>query len=98
MANTVVVQKWEESERGWGTRPDGYTLHLSVTDRDSYVKEYWARMPDTVPAEYSRPAGTAYTTEVDDLTYLTVRQSANGIERAGAPPNDPGYDGWVSRK
>lgn len=25
----VICQKWEESERGWGTRPNGYSLHLA---------------------------------------------------------------------
>jgi len=23
-----VVQAWEESERGWGVRPDGLSIHL----------------------------------------------------------------------
>ena len=34
--NEVVVQKWEESERGWGTRPDGFSLHLT----EAYIQAF----------------------------------------------------------
>ncbi|OGZ11915.1 MAG: hypothetical protein A2942_01995 [Candidatus Lloydbacteria bacterium RIFCSPLOWO2_01_FULL_50_20] len=36
----VLCQKWEESERGWGTRPDGYSLHKSDADREQYIREH----------------------------------------------------------
>ncbi len=32
---TVIIQNWEESERGWGTRPDGWTIHI---DREQSVR------------------------------------------------------------
>lgn len=54
---TVVIQTWMESERGWGVRPDGYSLHRTNADLEAYVKKYWDGMPDKAPAEYSRPAG-----------------------------------------
>ncbi len=38
--NAVVVQKWEETERGWGVRPDGFSLHLTDADRSAYIGEY----------------------------------------------------------
>ena len=37
----VVCQYWEESERGWGVRPDGCSLHLTEADRKQFIKEYW---------------------------------------------------------
>lgn len=52
----IFVQLWDESERGWGVRPDGVSIHLNQQARDAYIKAYWDRMPDTVPDEYSRPA------------------------------------------
>lgn len=55
----VWVMEWEESERGWGTRPDGVSLHKSKADCDAYVKKYWEGMPDRAPDEYSRPCWTA---------------------------------------
>lgn len=36
---TIVYQEWTESERGWGKRPDGYTLHLTKLDCLDYVKQ-----------------------------------------------------------
>lgn len=77
----VLRQDWLESERGWGIRPDGYSLHVNEEDRDRFVEEYWARMPDEVPESYSRPDGSAYPHEVDLRTYAEVAKSACGIRR-----------------
>jgi hypothetical protein len=93
---TVVVQKWEESERDWGVRPDGYSLHADEGARHAYVDAYWARMPDTTPDEYSRPSGTPYTAKValsDDeqkqmITKLGIRRYSSDY------PGDEGPDGW----
>jgi hypothetical protein len=51
----VVCQDWTEHERGWGSRPDGYTLHLTFADRDIYVEGYnstYNNLP-TAPDEYT---------------------------------------------
>lgn len=58
----VVLQvlRWEESERGWGTRPDGFSVHASAEEMADYVKSYWNGMPDRIPDEYSRPAGDCH--------------------------------------
>lgn len=83
----AICQEWEESERGWGVRPDGFTLHLSLADRDAWIKAYWARMPDSPPDEYSRPSGQAYWCEVDKTTYQELEQSTNqGIWGKGNSP------------
>lgn len=92
----VVVQKWEESERGWGTRPDGFSLHLTDADRQSFIKEYWDRMPDEALDEYSRPDGKPYKAEVDAETFTKVKTSKNGIRDSGRPPGSGGTDGWRS--
>ena len=56
--NEVFHQPWIESERGWGVRPDGYSLHLSEADRDLYIEAYWHSMPPgAAPTEYSKPGG-----------------------------------------
>lgn len=56
----ILVQRWEESERGWGTRPDGYSIHLSKKDLDIFINEYWEKMPNQVPDVYSRPYGEPF--------------------------------------
>ena len=94
----ITVQKWEESERGWGTRPDGFSLHLNQADRESFIKGYWDSMPDSVRDEYSRPDGTPYTAEVDLETFINISESKNGLRRRGNPPGSGGIDGWVSAK
>jgi hypothetical protein len=91
---TLIVQKWEESERGWGTRPDGYSLHCSLSDRATFIRKYWDGMPDEVPDEYSRPCGAPYAWNADEETYKKVQESTNGIWCRGTPPGSQGTDGW----
>lgn len=75
----VYCQQWEESERGWGVRPDGYSLHLTPEDAKAYIEAYWKEQPKEVPDEYERPCGTPYLTEVDRKTHNAIKRSANGI-------------------
>ncbi len=82
----VILQKWEESERGWGETPDGFSLHLTDADRVQYIKDYWAPLPDDIPEEYSRPCEEPYEAEVDAETYLAISVSSNGIREYGDPP------------
>lgn len=56
---TVYLETWTESEAGWGTRPDGVTLHLTREDYQKYVDEYWEREKKSNPSgatpyEYTR--------------------------------------------
>ena len=76
---TVVRQDWLESERGWGCRPDGYSLHMTDEHRVRYIEEYWRSMPDSVPDEYSRPCGDPERFAVDKNTYDQVVASDKGI-------------------
>lgn len=36
---TAYLQPWTESERGWGSRPDGHTLHATLEARNAFVKK-----------------------------------------------------------
>lgn len=82
----VICQEWLETERGWGTRPDGYSLHLIRTDlllKDAdvraFIREYWESMPDEVQDEYSKPCGEHYVCEIDGETYCKLKESKNGL-------------------
>lgn len=77
----VIRQEWWESERGWGHRPDGYSLHLSEDDRKAFIADYWARQPNAVPATYSLPIGDPQTVQVDLSTYRLIKLSKNGLRR-----------------
>ena len=100
--NNAICQKWEESERGWGIRPDGYSLHLNEEDRKQYIEDYWDRMPDEVPDEYERPSGEPYITTVDDETLEEIKNSKSGIRRYrhNYPEYPPGgeHTGWVNMR
>ena len=49
-------QPWEESEKNWGVRPDGYTLHMTPTDAKSYIKAFNDKLPEgPAPDVYTRP-------------------------------------------
>ena len=74
----VVKVRWEESEQGWGCRPDGYSLHRNSKDADEFIKDYWDRMPNDVPSEYSRPLGRDIV-EVEQVIYDAVIESKNGV-------------------
>lgn len=75
----AIYVSWEESERGWGTRPDGCSLHLTKEDFKIFEREYWDGMPDVVPYEYSRPAGRPVKVYVDKTLYGMIKESDNGI-------------------
>ena len=92
----VVVQKWEESERHWGIRPDGYSLHCTPEDRDAFVQAVDAtRDRDSVPDEYDRTCGEPYFARVDEETYAKVAASGNGVRIYNNNyPEDGGSDGW----
>jgi hypothetical protein len=68
----VVGLAWEESEEGWGVRPDGYSIHPTEKDCREYVKEYWAKMPNDPPSDYSRPSGEPFLALVDKSTYYKL--------------------------
>jgi len=72
----VVRVDWIESERGWGTRPDGYSLHATTKEAEHYINDYWSKMPDEVPDEYSRP-GEPRLVEVDEKTHEEVQKKRN---------------------
>ncbi len=102
----IVVQKWEESEAGWGTRPDGYSLHRTEEDRLAFVTAYWDSMPDRPPAEYSRPDGKPYEVTEDEVRVLPggdymlelIAGPMRGVRHRGPPAGNGGTHGWLSGK
>lgn len=95
----VVCQKWEESERGWGVRPDGYSLHLTEADLENYIRAHNRALPKEVPDEYDRPSGTRYWCEVSDeileKLFKATDAGSYGLRFGSGPyPGDGGPDGW----
>ncbi len=78
MSYTVIAQAWEESERGWGVRPDGVSLHLTLNDCQKFRDEYWererARTGGVVPDEYSRESGPPFSKLVSEKIYKALEE------------------------
>lgn len=76
MAKTVFVQNWEESERGWGTRPDGFTVHISKEQWHTYVDWYNTTFNSekTIPDEYTRVCGKPREVQVSDELYARLEK------------------------
>lgn len=95
LTNTRVAyaQEWTEYERGWGQRPDGWSLHSSreaaVAFKEAYVAKYNNRA--VVPDEYSAPQGDPFAVSVDEGVtldfgdkggmWVTSRRLPDGIAR-----------------
>ena len=78
--NKVYLQRWEESERGLGTRPDGCSLHLTLKDRDKYLtKIYEGTTFTNVPDEYDRIVGNPIEISISDVVFSEV--NVNGALR-----------------
>jgi hypothetical protein len=80
---SVIAQDWEESERGWGTRPDGFTLHLTAEACKAYVKDYYLKYNNkaVTPDEYTRTCGDPRPIDVNATIYkkLVKHKAKNGL-------------------
>ena len=74
----VFLQYWEESERGWGVRPDGCSIHLSLEEHKKYVNSiYNERKTHTqVPYEYDRPVGESLSIMIKDDLYENIKNGS----------------------
>ena len=75
----IIYVGWEESEKGWGQRPDGCSLHLTEDDFKIFLGLYWDGMPDKAPSEYSRPTGKPVTAQVSPGLYKRVQENEYGL-------------------
>lgn len=79
----VFLQYWEESERGWGIRPDGCSLHLTPLNHSEYLKEvYYKRDGKNVPHEYDRIVGELIEVEVMDNIYNEIENNGGTLRLA----------------
>ena len=83
----VFCQLWEESERGWGVRPDGYSLHLDQSSYNSYILSvYKGRDPNNVPDEYTRIFDDPFLVEVSEAVYRKLRRTKSLREWSNKHP------------
>lgn len=84
--NLAVMETWTESEAGWGTRPDGVSLHLTKEDYESFTKEYWeTNGGGPTPSEYSREDGRTKVVHVSDEIYREIKETKHGLRLSEGP-------------
>ncbi len=86
---TVFVQNWEESERGWGTRPDGFTVHVDGAQLAAYVRwhnQTYNNLPEA-PDEYTRTSGEPIEVEVDSELFDRIKSATLVKRKDGTPKN-----------
>lgn len=70
----VWVQEWEESERGWGRRPDGWSCALDPKEFERHLDEMRRREAEiyqgAVPEEYTRASGEPFQIDLTDKAML----------------------------
>ena len=74
--NRCYFQRWEESERGWGVRPDGCSLHLGKDFHKEYLNQiYTIRQSELLaPDEYERVTGPLIECFVSDTLFELVKE------------------------
>lgn len=72
--NKVVLQFWEESERGFGTIPDGCSIHIDSENRNSYIKSIYNYRTDEVPDKYERIIGSELEAFIDDNLFKKLNK------------------------
>lgn len=75
----IIIQFWTETERGWGQRPDGLTLHKTTQDRNDYVKYYNETFnnKDEVPDEYTFADGDGQLWMIDEELFNSLTNLDN---------------------
>jgi hypothetical protein len=100
----VIVQDWEESERGWGVRPDGFTFHLNAKDHEAYVKGFYGEFNNAkeVPDEYTRVSGDPVELEVAASIVAKLRKVKADMPKAwrglGMHGEGSTYSSWVDKQ
>lgn len=72
--NKVFLQLWEESERGWGTRPDGCSIHIDMINHKLYIEDSYKDRNGSVPDVYERIVGNVITAFVDDRIFDIIER------------------------
>lgn len=75
--NKIIMQLWEESERGFGTRPDGCSLHSDVAERDKFIRMIYEGRGSEVPDVYDRVVGDGMVAFVDDKLFNVIKRDGS---------------------
>ena len=84
----AILEKWTEYERGWGSRPDGTSLHLTDKNYKLFVEDYLVKerqrnSSGKVPDEYTTFDSNPTIVQISDKLYKKLctknNKKNNGI-------------------
>lgn len=75
LSETIILQLWEESIKGKGSRPDGCSIHIDLDARLDYINtEYELRQSNVIPDEYEVAVGAPIEVHVTDNIYNILKE------------------------
>jgi hypothetical protein len=75
LSETIILQLWEESIKGKGSRPDGCSIHIDLEARLDYInREYELRQSNVIPDEYEVAVGAPIEVHVTDNIYNILKE------------------------
>lgn len=98
---TIFVQNWEESERGWGVSPNGFTVHISKDQHHQYITWFYETFNNSseIPDEYTRVSGDCFEVEVAEELFNKIKQATQSPRDDGAPMKAVhGHNSYLSPK
>jgi len=76
LSDTIILQLWEESIKGKGSRPDGCSIHIDLEARLDYInREYELRQSNVIPDEYEVAVGAPIEVSVTDNIYNIIKEA-----------------------
>ena len=76
LSDTIILQLWEESIKGKGSRPDGCSIHIDLEARLDYInREYESRQSNVIPDEYEVAVGAPIEVNVTDNIYNILKEA-----------------------
>ena len=76
LSDTIILQLWEESIKGKGSRPDGCSIHIDLEARLDYInREYELRQSNVIPDEYEVAVGSPIEVNVTDNIYNILKEA-----------------------
>lgn len=75
LSEIIILQLWEESIKGKGSRPDGCSMHIDLDARLDYINtEYELRQSNVIPDEYEVAVGVPIKVYVTDNIYNILKE------------------------
>lgn len=72
LSKSIVLQLWEESIKGVGSRPDGCSIHIDMESRLNFINNEYNKRDNNIPSEYESAIGKPINVMVTDDIYNVV--------------------------